>query len=231
MSSTVSSRPRHLSVRLWAAAAAVAGTALLSGCVVAPLEDGYNDYGYTSTTVYTTYGHPPPPRVEYRYAAPSPSHIWIGGDWFWGGSRYDWRPGYWAPPGYRPVPRPPHPGYVPPPPVRPMPPMPSRPSIRPDEHPRPPYWRPEGGQPPQVRPERPRPGADRPQILPSYPSQPGMERPERPRPPHIRPDDAERPRPDMRPDRPRPEARPAWRSDAEESRRPFPRRERDRRDE
>ncbi len=79
MSSTVSSRPRHLSVRLWAAAAAVAGTALLSGCVVAPLEDGYNDYGYTSTTVYTTYGHPPPPRVEYRYAAPSPSHIWIGG--------------------------------------------------------------------------------------------------------------------------------------------------------
>lgn len=242
MSSTVSYHPRRISARLWAAAAAVGGAALLSGCVVAPLDDGYTDYGYTSTTVYTTYGHPPPPRVEYRYAAPSPTHIWVGGDWFWGGSRYDWRPGYWAPPGYRPVPRPPHPGYAPRPPVRPMPPMPSRPSIRPDEHPRPPHWRPDGGQrPPQVqppvpskppigRPDRPRPGADRPQILPSFPSQPGMERPDRPRPPHMRPDGAERPRPEMRPDRPRPEARPAGPSDAGESRRPFPRRERDHRD-
>lgn len=242
MSSTVSYHPRRISARLWAAAAAVGGAALLSGCVVAPLDDGYTDYGYTSTTVYTTYGHPPPPRVEYRYAAPSPTHIWVGGDWFWGGSRYDWRPGYWAPPGYRPVPRPPHPGYAPRPPVRPMPPMPSRPSIRPDEHPRPPHWRPDGGQrPPQVqppvpskppigRPDRPRPGADRPQILPSFPSQPGMERPDRPRPPHMRPDGAERPRPEMRPDRPRPEARPAGPSDAGESRRPFSRRERDHRD-
>lgn len=242
MSSTVSYHPRRISARLWAAAAAVGGAALLSGCVVAPLDDGYTDYGYTSTTVYTTYGHPPPPRVEYRYAAPSPTHIWVGGDWFWGGSRYDWRPGYWAPPGYRPVPRPPHPGYAPRPPVRPMPPMPSRPSIRPDEHPRPPHWRPDGGQrPPQVqppvpsqppigRPDRPRPGADRPQVLPSFPSQPGMERPDRPRPPHMRPDGAERPRPAMRPDRPRPEARPAGPSDAGESRRPFPRRERDHRD-
>ncbi len=242
MSSTVSYHPRRISARLWAAAAAVGGAALLSGCVVAPLDDGYTDYGYTSTTVYTTYGHPPPPRVEYRYAAPSPTHIWVGGDWFWGGSRYDWRPGYWAPPGYRPVPRPPHPGYAPRPPVRPMPPMPSRPSIRPDEHPRPPHWRPDGGQrPPQVqppvpsqppigRPDRPRPGADRPQTLPSFPSQPGMERPDRPRPPHMRPDGAERPRPEMRPDRPRPEARPAGPSDAGESRRHFPRRERDHRD-
>lgn len=242
MSSTVSYHPRRISARLWAAAAAVGGAALLSGCVVAPLDDGYTDYGYTSTTVYTTYGHPPPPRVEYRYAAPSPTHIWVGGDWFWGGSRYDWRPGYWAPPGYRPVPRPPHPGYAPRPPVRPMPPTPSRPSIRPDEHPRPPHWRPDGGQrpsqvqppvpsqPPIGRPDRPRPGADRPQILPSFPSQPGMERPDRPRPPHMRPDGAERPRPEMRPDRPRPEARPAGPSDAGESRRPFPRRERDHRD-
>lgn len=242
MSSTVSYHSRRISARLWAAAAAVGGAALLSGCVVAPLDDGYTDYGYTSTTVYTTYGHPPPPRVEYRYAAPSPTHIWVGGDWFWGGSRYDWRPGYWAPPGYRPVPRPPHPGYAPRPPVRPMPPMPSRPSIRPDEHPRPPHWRPDGGQrpsqvqppvpsqPPMGRPDRPRPGADRPQILPSFPSQPGMERPDRPRPPHMRPDGAERPRPEMRPDRPRPEARPAGPSDAGESRRPFPRRERDHRD-
>ena len=242
MSSTVSYHPRRISARLWAAAAAVGGAALLSGCVVAPLDDGYTDYGYTSTTVYTTYGHPPPPRVEYRYAAPSPTHIWVGGDWFWGGSRYDWRPGYWAPPGYRPVPRPPHPGYAPRPPVWPMPPMPSRPSIRPDEHPRPPHWRPDGGQrPPQVqppvpsqppigRPDRPRPGADRPQVLPSFPSHPGMERPDRPRPPHMRPDGAERPRPAMRPDRPRPEASPAGPSDAGESRRPFPRRERDHRD-
>nr|WP_174862457.1 hypothetical protein [Comamonas jiangduensis] len=199
--------------------------------MVAPLEDGYNDYGYTSTTVYTTYGHPPPPRVEYRYAAPSPSHIWIGGDWFWAGSRYDWRPGYWAPPGYRPVPRPPHLGYAHPRPCGRCRPCPAahryaRMSSRAHR-----IGVPKGGSHPRCALNGPCPGADRRQILPSYPSQPGMERPERPRPPHIRPDEGERPRPDMRPDRPRPEARPAWRSDAEESRRPFPRRERDRRDE
>lgn len=57
----------------------VAGAvALLSGCVVAPVDDGYADYGYSSTTVYTNYGYPPPPRVEYRTVAPAPNYIWIG---------------------------------------------------------------------------------------------------------------------------------------------------------
>ena len=95
--------------RMWGAAWVLGGAALLSGCVVAPVDDGYAGYGYSSTTVYTNYGYPPPPRVEYRYAAPSPSYVWIGGDWLWTGSRYDWRPGRWAPPGHRHVAPPPPP--------------------------------------------------------------------------------------------------------------------------
>lgn len=227
------------SARLWAAAAVVGGAAVLSGCVVAPLDDSYADYGYTSTTVYTHYGYPPPPRVEYRYAAPTPSHIWIGGDWFWGGSRYDWRPGYWAPPGYRHSVRPPHHG------VAPHRPMPSRPSVHPGaphrphqgrlgDGVRPPHARPTVPvPPPSVRPERPRPphwgqgnGGERPQVRPFRPDHPPQARPERPRPSDMRPG-AERPRPGMRPDRPRGEARPARPSEGGESRR-FPQRERER---
>lgn len=219
MSSIVLNHLRRISPRVWAASAVVGGAALLTGCVVAPLDDGYADYGYTSTTVYTTYGHPPPPRVEYRYAAPSPSHIWVGGDWFWGGNRYDWRPGYWAPPGYRPAPRPPHPGYAPRPSVRPAPPMPSRPVVRPNEPPRPPQVQaPVPPPPPGARPDRPRP------------AQWGAERSERPRPPQMRPDGGERPRPEMRPDRPRPEARGERSSDGGEPRRHFQRRDREQRD-
>lgn len=228
---TVADLKNRLSPRCWAAVVAVGGAAVLSGCVVAPLDDGYSDYGYSSTTVYTNYGYPPPPRVEYRTVAPSPSYVWVGGDWLWSGSRYDWHPGRWAPPGYRPMPRPPQHGYAPRPPVYPMPPTPSRPSIRPDEPQRPPHWRPDGGsRPPQVRPPVPsqppgwrpeRPGPDRPQVLPSFPSHPGMERPERPRPQQQMRPDGERPRPEMRPDRPRPEARPVRPSDSDEPRRPF----------
>lgn len=136
---TVSDLKRRMHPRVWALLAAVGGAALLSGCVVAPVDDGHVDYGYTSTTVYTTYGHPPPPRVEYRTIAPSPHHIWVGGDWLWSGSRYHWRPGRWAPPGHR---------WAPPPPPRPL--------FRPDRHPRPPHIRPDARpRPPQLRPQRP----------------------------------------------------------------------------
>ncbi|MDH0898937.1 hypothetical protein N5C12_06180 [Comamonas aquatica] len=72
----------RFSPRGWAALGVAGAVALLSGCVVAPVDDGYADYGYSSTTVYTTYGYPPPPRVEYRTVAPAPNYIWIGGDWF-----------------------------------------------------------------------------------------------------------------------------------------------------
>lgn len=126
--------------RVWAAILSVAGSALLGGCVVAPVSDGY---GYTTTTVYTNYGYPPPPRVEYRAVAPSPYHVWIDGEWFWTGARYDWHPGRWAHPGYRPPPPPPRPVLQPP---------------------RPPYWmRPELVRPAPERlerPERPHRGDD-----------------------------------------------------------------------
>ena len=147
----------------------------------------------SSTTVYTTYGYPPPPRVEYRTVAPAPNYIWIGGDWFWTGNRYDWRPGRWAPPGYHYVPPPPPRPHFrpPPPPVRPAP-WPSRPEVRPDDRPRPPFWRPDDGpRPPQVRPDRPdRPdrGEGRPpQWRPDGDGRPQV-RPDRPRPPEGRPE-------------------------------------------
>lgn len=37
-----------------------------------------------------------PAEVVYaRPAAPSPNHIWISGDWYWTGGRYQWREGHW----------------------------------------------------------------------------------------------------------------------------------------
>lgn len=186
MSNRLSSLTLRMRPLVWAWAAALGGAAVLSGCVVAPLDDGYADYGYTSTTVYTDYGYPPPPRVEYRTIAPSPTHIWVDGDWYWGGSRYDWRPGRWAPPGYRHVPPPLWPRAHTPRPHFGHPPGPSRPMVRPDERPRSPLFRSE--------PNRPRP-----QLGPS----------QRPSPPQARPDGNARP-PQMRPDRPipPPQARP-----------------------
>lgn len=155
---------RHISSRVGAVVAAVGGAAVLSGCVVAPMDDGYAGYGYTSTTVYTNYGYPPAPRVEYRTVAPSPYHVWVSGDWFWNGGRYDWRPGRWAQPGYRPAP-PPRPPQVMPMPrpdrpmARPPEPRPDRPSVAyPEPRPQPPEARPDGGQrPPHMRPDQPRP--------------------------------------------------------------------------
>lgn len=200
---TVADLKNRFSPRCWAAVVAVGGAAVLSGCVVAPLDDGYTDYGYSSTTVYTQYGYPPPPRVEYRTIAPSASHVWVGGDWYWHDSRYDWRPGRWAPPGYR---------YMPPPPPRPMvrPPRPQvlpmprpdrPPMVRPDERPRAPLFRLGGGnrpQPPEGHPDsRPQPpqggrpsfGWQRPQQMqPDRPNPPPQQvRPDGPRPDNARP--------------------------------------------
>lgn len=176
MSLQISESTDRLCLRIGAALAAAAGAAVLSGCVVAPLDDGYADYDYSSTTVYTHYGNPPPPRVEYRSVAPSYSHIWVEGDWYWGGNRYDWRPGRWASPGYRPAPPPPRPqmqaprppvGGQPdrphfnpgqgqrPPQAAPQPERPDSPQMRPEQRPQAPQARPEGGQrpPQQARPE------------------------------------------------------------------------------
>lgn len=33
--------------------------------------------------------------VKVRPVAPSPSHIWVGGEWTWGSGRYNYREGYW----------------------------------------------------------------------------------------------------------------------------------------
>lgn len=69
--------PNSRWMRCAAVVACLGGAALLSGCVVPPV-----DSSYSSTTVYTTYGYPPPPRVDYRYRAPSPRHVWQAGGWF-----------------------------------------------------------------------------------------------------------------------------------------------------
>ena len=37
-----------------------------------------------------------PAEVIYtRPVAPSREHIWISGDWYWAGGRYQWREGHW----------------------------------------------------------------------------------------------------------------------------------------
>lgn len=190
-------------------AAGLLGALVLGGCVVAPMDDGYADYGYSSTTVYTNYGYPPPPRVEYRSVAPAPGYAWVGGDWYWGGSRYDWRPGRWAVPGYRAAPPPHRPMMLPPP-------RPDRPMVRPDQRPRPSQFSPGQRPPPsQFNPgQRPPP----PQARPDGGARPPQVRPDRPM-----------PGPQMQPDRPRPEnARPS-RGEGAERRQPF--RNRDQRDE
>ena len=168
--------------RIWCSVVLVGGAVVLSGCVVAPVEDGTTEYVYSSTTVSTRYGHPPPPRVEYRTVAPAPHYMWVAGDWFWTGSRYDWRPGRWVAPGYRlapPPPLPPRPHIQPPRPVQAMPAPQPRPSVvRPNERPRPPQLEP--GQrpaPSQMRPSnRPVP----PQVRPNATRQDNV-RPQPPR--------------------------------------------------
>lgn len=179
----------------------VAGAVVLSGCVVAPVGDGYaGDGGYvqTSTVVYTQYGAPPPPRVEYRTVAPYPDYVWIGGDWVWGGRRYDWHPGRWDPPR-RPYQgrEPSRPGWTPPPPPRPRPWHGDPPQVHP------PHFRPPSSmQPPPTGP-RPWPGSQAQQPRPPHAGRPPGPRPDQvmPRPPRTQGErHGERP---QRPDRPR----------------------------
>jgi hypothetical protein len=77
------------------AAGIIAATALLAGCVVAPMAGP--DY-YERVIVA-----PPPPYVEYPGPPPVASYVWIGGYWNWAGSRHVWVPGRWEAPrsGYR----------------------------------------------------------------------------------------------------------------------------------
>lgn len=76
-------------------AGAVLASLLLGGCATT--------YRYDEPVVRVA---PPPPYVEYVGAPPVVGHIWIGGNWNWGGTRYVWVPGRWeAPrPGYQWVP-------------------------------------------------------------------------------------------------------------------------------
>ena len=65
----------------------------------------YQDDGYYDDDGYSVYDAPPPPRAAgpgygYRSACPGPNYLWIDGFWNWGGSRYAWRGGYWAPRPY-----------------------------------------------------------------------------------------------------------------------------------
>jgi hypothetical protein len=52
--------------------------------------------GCRTRAVVTT--RPEPPVVVVRPAPPRPDYVWIEGDWYWSGGRYQWRPGYWAAP-------------------------------------------------------------------------------------------------------------------------------------
>ena len=39
---------------------------------------------------------PPPARVEHQGPAPSPRHVWMGGNWHWSGAKWAWAPGHWV---------------------------------------------------------------------------------------------------------------------------------------
>jgi hypothetical protein len=45
----------------------------------------------------------PTAEIRVRPVAPSPRHVWVGGEWSWGSGRYNYTEGYWAEPqnGYR----------------------------------------------------------------------------------------------------------------------------------
>ena len=70
-------------MRRLALAAALPILAVLGGCVDMPAPPG---------SVYVDVA-PPPMRVEVAGIAPSPHHIWVGGNWTYGGRNY-YRGGY-----------------------------------------------------------------------------------------------------------------------------------------
>lgn len=76
-----------------AIATALAGSALLGGCVVTPVgpPDAYVGVGATVAVA------PPPAPVEYVGVAPVPGYVWFGGYWNWVGGRHVWVAGHWGP--------------------------------------------------------------------------------------------------------------------------------------
>ncbi|MEZ4393796.1 MAG: hypothetical protein R3A48_22215 [Polyangiales bacterium] len=65
----------------------LASMLLSTALFVAPLAAQAQD-------IYTTIA-PPAPIAETQTAAPSPSHVWVGGYWNWNGSQYTWTQGHW----------------------------------------------------------------------------------------------------------------------------------------
>lgn len=71
---------------------------LLSGCAPWPEYDRYDYYDrYDNSAARLP---PPPVRYESPGFSPGADHVWSGGYWIWLGSRYDWVPGRWYPPGH-----------------------------------------------------------------------------------------------------------------------------------
>ena len=46
---------------------------------------------------YTVTARPDPP-IYNRPVSPGGNYVWIDGDWYYRGGRYNWREGYWAQP-------------------------------------------------------------------------------------------------------------------------------------
>lgn len=44
--------------------------------------------------VYAVYAPPADP-IEVEGGAPSPSYLWVRGNWYWNGFEYIWIPGHW----------------------------------------------------------------------------------------------------------------------------------------
>lgn len=73
----------------------IAFVTILSGCVVAP-RGVYRD-PYPQDQAYIQVA-PPPPQVEIIGVAPYSGYVWLGGAWYWEGSRHIWHPGHWEAP-------------------------------------------------------------------------------------------------------------------------------------
>lgn len=88
--------------RHFALAVVVSSSAIVSGCIVAPVHPRYGG-GYDRADYDGPYDPPPQPRYEVVGVAPYPGWFWIGGNWTWQARRHVWVGGRWeAPrPGYR----------------------------------------------------------------------------------------------------------------------------------
>lgn len=43
---------------------------------------------------------PPQPVIKVRPVAPSPAHVWVGGEWVWVDGKYNYKDGYWERPSH-----------------------------------------------------------------------------------------------------------------------------------